>query len=135
MSDPINVVKDEPLTILAGPLNGQVSDTPAESSTYTLVLTLAGDELPYIGVVTVIINEQTEYMSSASNTKSFGGLTAGIDYPFTVENGEGLYFNVPEGDLDNCTTNITEVNKPMTTPSSYTINILGTASFKINVVS
>jgi hypothetical protein len=134
MSDPINVVKDEPLTILAGPLNGQVSDTPAESSTYTLVLTLAGDELPYIGVVTVIINEQTEYMSSASNTKSFVGLTAGIDYPFTVVN-EGYYFNVPVGDLDNCTTNITGVNKPMMTPSSYTINILGTASFKINVVS
>jgi len=104
-------------------------------STYDLSLEIAGDELSSIGVVTVKINEQTEYMSSASNTKSFGGLTAGIDYPFTVENGEGLYFNVPEGDLDNCTTNITEVNKPMTTPSSYTINILGTASFKINVVS
>ena len=102
-------------------------------STYALGLTLVDDE--GIGVVAVTINSQVENISSSSPITSFGGLTAGIDYPFTVVNGEGWYFNVPEGDLDNCTTNITGVNKPMTTPSSYTINILGTASFKINVVS
>jgi hypothetical protein len=112
---------------------GRAPSASAGVSTYDLGLTLVDNE--GIDVVTVTIGLQEENISSSSPTTSFGELTAGIDYYFTVENGHGHPFSV--SDTEHCTSNVIGTNNPMTIPSSYTINISGTGtpSFKINVQS